>query len=585
MRYAAIRTGLIIFACCGALFARSQVDPSKRLTLSLSCQSISALCSEISRQTGGVFVAEGPIAERKVTLACSDRPLGEIQDQIAQFLGAEWVQRANRKAIRLLPETLSLERRQLQLEENSMRASVRDVLKLLSWCAQNSPEALAEFRSSPKGYGGPPLEIYHPSELAFLSSESNLAEVSFAMQPNLERHLTDLLSGAVLGFSLEKRPGHILLPTRSTQPSEVESSPMALSFDPATRKLRFATMFRAPWDAEILMPMARDIALPTPKKLVLGPLAQREAEFTGVKLERLKSAVVTPLPALPRSPYTASALGLSEHAIYLASQFKMPVIADAFRVAVTGESSAISPSLETYCQNLVASSKITPLAAVIGCQESKGWLQMRHAQPWCLYGSEVPEQMLATMESRPAAANAPSLEDYANQAKKLTDSQRAFFEQRVNVLVRFPVRPLRSHIPMLAFWASLNAGQRTQAEATGLNISRLAQPQLNLLATAAQRAAYSSQIQENLYNRFSAGDFAFDGLSFFLKISQSTAQGFDTETLQLGASVPPAPIYRAGRVTDSHREFCKFLQGIPSFPNSLLPLFPSPAKPSWESEC
>lgn len=119
-----------------------------KLTVGVGALAFSELCAELSRKSGIELTAGAAVADDKITLYCTDKPLREIMRQVNRVFGFTWERSGTEGAYRYkLIEPLKAKLAEEELRNRSNDEALADLdstLKRLGALAELSPSALRE---------------------------------------------------------------------------------------------------------------------------------------------------------------------------------------------------------------------------------------------------------------------------------------------------------------------------------------------------------------------------------------------------------------------------------------------------------
>lgn len=544
-----------------------------RITLDMPCSSVSTICAEMSRQTGTRYSPFQGIGDRKLTIVANGVSVADVQTQMADVLGAEWVETEKGQVLRLTQRTLADEQLQARAEYIAHRDALLDSLRFLAWCGRSSPQILQNARLTPAAYNGQPLRRLKFEQMKSLAKTTQLPLIATAMESGIDAKVAALLAGRSFAFSTDETENAIRISLAEANEWVGPSSyahRFTLFYNQADGRL-YAIGFH-PNAGSSFVPLPDYAVLPLPE-LRDAPLSEQDRAWAKANVGEQDGRKAISDAAMPKSEYRNQAYGLADHARYISRRFGVPVIADAYRVAVTGPNFIPPKTLGQYVRELCQASQAPPLWPVLGGRMQGGWLRLRHAQRWRLQRSEVPEEALNPMETI-ATRGEPRLDDYATLAARLTPAQFPFFENRPGVLVRFPARPLLYHIPYLRLWNSLNTPQRAEAAKNGLNATRMSVPQRKLLYDALIRLLGVSIMSRETFEGIWTGNVDTNALVFLCQQRPDPVSGYDLEQLR---SVPWDPT-KGGQGAMVSSVLIQFRVGT-NLPDSILTAFTIPKRP------
>jgi hypothetical protein len=204
--------------------------------------------------------------------------------------------------------------------------------------------------------------------------------------------------------------------------------------------------------------------------------------------------------------YRGQAWGLAEHARVIAKRYRVPVIAEVFRAAVTYGEVHKNGSLKEYIAEVRRISRSKPFDTVGPSFSRSGWIELHYDDASRLRDTEVPEVLLSTLETDWLRGRTLTLVDYSKFASTLQAKQASFFD-RENLLVRFPALPLRTHLPHLRLVGSLLPNNR-ESWNLGVDYTKLSGAQKLLFERAFRASLFASIIRRDKLETFLRADGA-----------------------------------------------------------------------------
>jgi len=475
--------------------------------------SLATVCEKLTRTSAKPLRVEAALADRKLSMQCGSLPTETIREQIADYLGAEWIESNNSLTLQLTKGTKRKEAERRAERRSAVRLMLGETFRLLDWAATQDEKTIRLVQSGDRKYTGPKLTRLSAEERnQFLIQRLTFRVASQACQ-RLNVTLDELLAGRQLNF-------RDVPPTRETGPTDAPPAFSLIRFSPGARELRFVWAESNTSDVEDVIPFAATLTLPAPKEVNWVP-----SEPSALSAYRLENE----MPEKTTVPYGGQAMSLAEHAWRIFKAYEVPVIADGYRVAVSGTQFPTNGMLSDYLARLRQTSKAYPFSPILGWKMHKGLLQIRHHDELALQETEIPERLLEPMEAEASKSGAPSLQSYIRMATTINDRQREFFEARRNCLVAFPTVPLRQHIAHLRFLAQLSPMQDRLARGEGLIHTSLTLPQKQSFQDVLATSITCGIVTKPFLDLLLDGSSNFDDYLFSYSTSVQDAFGSNSE--------------------------------------------------------
>ncbi len=492
-------------------FGYAYLPAQSNITLSIDVgyTSVSHVCTELSKLTGIKHSVSGELGNRKVTVICQDIQPNAFRLELAAYFSAEWHQTDDGFRLALLPKTTQQESLEKRTDLAERKAWIRDVLSFLSWCDKQDRAVASSISQGVADYSGPKLPALSRKELQLLSRRTSLFSAGTLLKAlgNAEDGL--LRGDQLLVFDRKASPTDTFYIAKLTAHNDLTIVDLRPSGPGGTEFLPFPELIRRESSpTESSEPQSVD---------TLGELSAKPP-ITSVVLDD--------------PGYRSRALGLSEHARFIAKRYKVPVIAEVFRAAVTQREFQVPGTLGEYLAQVRQTAKSLPFAPVQPSVNRGGWVELRYRDAARLRDTEVAETLLSPLESEWQRGRPLSLDHYAKVASALQANQAGFF-RRDNLLVRFPALPLKSHYHHLRLVGSLTAIQR-QAVSESLTYKSLTAIQKQEF-----RNAFTASLSSSIIGREQVSPFlqSEDEIPISLKLSTLLAP---VPTQDLEIIRPPA---------------------------------------------
>lgn len=521
---------------------RSDPRLAKPISIHVKLVPLSTCVKAFSDATGvGIYVAPS-IAERKVTVIFKDRPASEAMTMLAQALFFDWTSEVGGYLLENPHETVNEELGMLSAEDAVLKERLAAAVKELADTAERPKEELIEQRDKLQTE----LDHLRPSrnpddkkkyeELRKEYRQFNWLDwydIGYALR-NGPTALDALTAGGTV-FASTKRGEALPLPITAIPVGVTmvlvqgpDGKPMperrtstgavaALRCNPVTGRLQYKILGTG---------LGEQGGIQTGREAWLLDSGEAESKLWKLPLRKhLRDWGRTLDPGLlakklpkeaagPESPgYAAQALTMADHLEHLANSADVSVVADAYRLPVSGEGWMGGATVGDYVRELRDKAAYETRGATF--RTEKGWLLCRHAHYWRLLNSEIPESVYAPMEAKAKAGEPLTLDDYATFAGNLTPWQAMVFCYRPS-LTRFPRLPLVQAMPALRLWASLGSDQRRQAYESGLPAAEMSPEQMQLYRVAVNELLWVGGINETFLPVLMNESGANAGVGLFL---------------------------------------------------------------------
>lgn len=460
---------------------------------------LSDFAAEITKATKVKVEVDRAIADRKVAIF-AERPLDETMTRLAEALFLEWVPEGDGYRLRLR-EDVAQEEKAMRAEEarvlaDGLRKGVQALAaigrKPLETYRREYAAAKAEYDESTqdkseKGKQRSAQLAYSLRQRFPYSGQREIWDRGYALSQLTPVQLEGLVRGEPYFASTQPRPGMGRLDAKagdligeagaSTSRPREGGMLMAAMFDPGTRTLAFR--YRTLGEQTGILGTDRHLnPLEDPaynQSLAKQPLALRIAEWVKGRDEAVMSAPLSK-PAEPPAIPAINAISQSDLLRWIHLKTGVPIVADAFRVAVNYPDYPQSGTIDAALKALTPQYYAPMMPPVPHYRSNKGWLMLRHRRYWRRLDAELPERVLRPLEAKAM----PTIDDYANLAASMTPVQLANAKRPEDFLVAFPTYAFKD-IDALRLWASLPAGIRTNAQRSGIPLRSFSGPALAAL--------------------------------------------------------------------------------------------------------
>lgn len=489
---------LVALLACQVLAKPVDLSGDERLKPKVSFvalnESLERITSRLGKTTGVPLEVSPGIRDRKATLVFRQRAGVEAMRALSNALFLEWQPESGGYRLRMPERTKNLEAAQQRFEEDWTRKTIATRLgRLAKYGDRMRQDITATYLASRSalenaktGRGG---SLTAEDRVRLVQEVEDLEDplfVGIASVLSRGNAAAALAAGEEIVLSTESKNVASRLPLHWASPlfANGERRATLASFvairyrpDDGYLEARTATAYEKISHLSSWSHLLRLSGLEAPPP---GPL-EREMEAWAKEsdLNLLGKGIDPEQASLPESEYLAKAATLAEHLRYLSEAADVPVVADGFRLPVSRANAFEGKTIREYLDALRRESEAYGVLEDLGpIHTEDGWLIARHQLYWRLMPAEVPERLLAPMETRLAEGKDLRIEDYAWFATQLTDPQIRALEtlsrERPRRLYRFSIQPFIQGIGILRLWAGLTDAQRQAARSeAGLSFTRL----------------------------------------------------------------------------------------------------------------
>lgn len=437
---------------------------------------------------------DGPIAERKVAIFIKDRPISEVMTRVADTLFLEWVVEKDGYLLRLRPdvekEEKEVEREETRLVQREVRSAIQNLVELGRKTVVGYREAyriakqdLEESRRDTTEEGKKRTrELSVDLGRKFPTSSGRVAwDAGYAFAQLNASQIERLFGGEPYFATNVPTPGMGRL---APNPQEMltengvevkqEGNGMLLTglYDPVART--FSYNFRVLRNTGGIAGMGHTVE-PLKSVVLMRELEKLPllARLEAWGKERDEAVMKAPLEGLakPPEPHPTGLMTQSDLLSWIHTKTGLPIVADAFRVALGHSEFSQNGTVETVLKGIAGQRDASVRSPYPYIRAEGGWLMMRHRNSWRRLRAEISERRIEVAEIH-LSRGGSTLEDYAELALSMTPEQAWNAAQRENFIVRFRTDALKS-IPALRVWGSLSADQRKVALGEGLPVEAL----------------------------------------------------------------------------------------------------------------
>jgi len=485
------------------------------ITLNDKIVPLSTIAIQLERATQVHFTVDKSIRDRKVTVFVQDKPVSEVMWAVQSALFLQFENSGDTYRL-VLPDRIWHEEEEIIADEddavkNAISAELRRLAGLCTKSIHAMAQEVSELQEKMK-----PLVSKHDhdsvDEVSRCQSRLNeledyrVAGVALAMGPDFDAVTQRLVAGQSLAASSESVYGLPQLDPRMVPDlrdgglSLVFSSACAImKYDALSHKLVIHVRTVGQDDSNgVSMFDAIDLSPQIESGTARSKLRKRTNAWSQLLDTKVAFAKLPPkTPAPPASEYYGRAYSLADHLEYLSKAAQVPIVADAFRIAVSDERYMSGPDLITYIGNLRSIPKFgNALASPGPIRTENGWLMVRHNHPWSRQLTEVPESVMQGLESEMNGDSTPSVDEYADFVAKLSPIQALAFSKNNAILMRCPTNPLHN-ILALNLWAHLTRAERDLAKSDSLTMGALDADKRPLLFQCCLEILMDSLANEN----------------------------------------------------------------------------------------
>jgi hypothetical protein len=462
---------------------------------------LSDFAAEITKSTRVKVEVDRSIADRKVAIF-AERPLGEIMTRVADALFLEWVTEGEGYRLRLQEEVAKEEKAMRTEEVRVLADGLRKSLQALAAIGRKPLEtyrreyaaAKAEFDESTqdkseKGKQRSAQLAYTLRQRFPYRGQREIWDRGYALSQLNPAQLEGLVRGEPYFASTQPRLGLGRLDLRSPdliQEGGASPNPraggllMAAMFDPGTRTLAFR--YRTLGESNGILGTDRHLnPLEDPaynQSLTKQPLVARIADWEKGREKAVLETLLS-LPAETPATPAINAISQSDLLRWIHLKSGVPIVADAFRVAVNYPDFPQNGTIGDALRALTPKYYAPMIPPVPHYRADQGWLMLRHRRSWRRLDAELPERVLRPLEAK-AKASGLTIDDYTNLVASMTPVQAANATRPEDFLVDIPTYAFRS-IDALKLWARLPSGVRTSAQRNGVPLRSFSGPSLTAL--------------------------------------------------------------------------------------------------------
>jgi len=257
-----------------------------------------------------------------------------------------------------------------------------------------------------------------------------------------------------------------------------------------------------------------------------------------------------------KSAFAQPYLSMADHLEWLSDLTGIPVVADAFRLPVSGEQFKTGPNtvgdwlLQFTGDSFPGGDTVVATKGFYAHAEGD-WLLMRHGGFWRLKQSEISEELFKGIEEKSATPGL-AMGEYFAFVGRLSDAQKNRLQTPQSTLSNFNLVPLAETMPALSFCSLLDALQLVAArDKDGLDYSALGPEQRTSYIEA---CLFGIAAKPNFLKALGAGG---DGLKFFWRdpANGGTEMAVKISGGRGSSQMRPSPPGRYTRTLDIHFVF------------------------------
>jgi hypothetical protein len=367
--------------------------------------SVEDLLSILSKGTDVKLESDRNIRDRKVSIAYEDQKTAGALAAVADVLLARWDKTTTGWRI-VLPDTVvKEEREQRRLESEGALVDIGSFVKHmesykgLSYDEMMSEAAALREKLDPHAEGGPASAAERLALRERLKDLSELNWIALGVALAGDKSLLNqlLTQGNCLIYN-DGSPGLHSLDLAQCSPHFVNGKryPTTSLYAVVTWNSKGSSLDAkfvaggSPF-GDAMLTISAPIAVKTSRK---GPLEARMESWAKPLDASVLSHEISPTD-FPDDRYGANAATLGDHVEYLERSTHVPVIADAFRLAVSTRKPIGAPTVAAYLEGLAAPDLLGLPRNLFGqrgpVRSDGGWLMIRHQRSWSLIEGEIPE--------------------------------------------------------------------------------------------------------------------------------------------------------------------------------------------------
>lgn len=487
-------------------------DPKlqQRVTLRLKIVTLPQLVKQLATQTGADIDVAPNLAELKITAICKDRPAYEVMNRVGTLFAYRWEKVGERYLLTCPQEIAAEEANYLDLDRRLAREQLeKEISQWMELAKKPQSQVQSERERAEKkliqisksgGSGDDDGKLFD----IMANSGDEQYELGAIFRQMDAAAVDRFWSGKLMIASTVRLPGLYRIPV----PTGQNGSPVSGSEEPVSERwiaLRYNTRtgdlgtwcsnFDSKGDG-----LGGEGGAGNSTRLEMGP-SPRGSHPLMKRVQAWITPITSSSPllekkindgarkAVAKSLYTNHQLSLADQLEWVADAYDVPVIADAYRIGISGERfETRAATLRDWLKTLASGRADWQLQRPPWRLEGD-WLLMRHSAFWKLKQLEAPESTWAGLEKK---GKSLTLDDYAAFASRLTASQGEGLGS--SCLSTAELSPLTECMPALRFWSGLDASQKTKASTQqGLRLSEI---------SATQREAFFDIAWEGIYAAF-----------------------------------------------------------------------------------
>jgi len=526
-----------------------QADERLRAPISVHAKIVSAadFVGLLQRDTGAKMEVAPRDADRKLTVLCTARPASEVMEKVAEALFMSWTFDKRRETWRLelLAEVRTEEeaarKESREQDQRVIRTALQTLDKWADIAREEWPKESKAIRdrlaAAEKATGAEaPQRLFEAQVQTDLQRMQGVSGFARAWRGRLEEAVSRLASGETLLASSRPEDHLPLVPESSVPESAFETTnPVGVVFMvrylPGEGALHGQGLMTGHkfggWIAPFRVRLRRQQGEND---------LERRLRVWGKAIDSdVLSRAINPAQArVSNERFLLAGYSISDHLEHLASGADVPVVADAFRIAISDSVPFTADTVDGYLEFLRRPWDGRMPYRPGPIRTHGGWLMVRSHEYWKKLDLETPERLLRPMEE---ASRALGTREYADFAGKLDSAQGAWISAMGNpVLVRFRRDPLGSALFSLRLWSRLTPAQRGAAELPrGLSTADLSTPEREAFIRTLAEGLWQTMVPDGILTTLFSRD-----PSFRLSYREATGPGnLSPEGGFLNPGVPP----------------------------------------------
>lgn len=448
----------------------------ERISIREEIVSLRDLAGKLSAKTGVQIKTSNRVADRKMTIAFSNRPASEAMESVAKCMFSEWKKDGNGYLLDLTAKSAAAEARTEALEREMARQGLRSAIKEIRALYALNPsareaemtkvdDAYAAGRKAGEAPDTPAMQLlnlkasalHNAGFIEVVGPALAAARLNREGDPEQKRWFA----------SADKEDGVGWLDPKSLRARRAEENVDALgiiNFSEDERELQ-TVLFQVSDPGGSSTTSVGNLRIPVSNLNQRSELEKLMAEWSvplpdSIKAKKIDEAAQKAEP----SDFCTGTYGRGRHLLNLADRSGLPIVADAFRRSLSAPrwipGSSVAEWLEGYAKGLKTAWNAPP----DHMRAENGWLLVREDHWWWKLKSEIPEAILLPLEELSSASRMPlPLTEYVRLASKTTGTQLRGLRHPESLLLRFPIGNLSSASSSLRLFALCSPSGRDEA--------------------------------------------------------------------------------------------------------------------------